>query len=211
MVRHTKKIRKVNRRKIKKSYRRKIKKNRFVMMGGMRDFGLFQTLNLYYNSVINGKRILDIGSRDGLNCISLALIGASEVIGIDLDNSRFNEIESDREYPSVREKIRLLHQDLLTMGEEYNHSFDTITCFLWNMNIPQYNLVMEKIKSLLKPDGIVIIGIHDPLYKYGYVMDGISSPNTGSVPELINNNFNKVYIYKPSTVNQWLIKASEPK
>ena len=211
MVRHTKKIRKVNRRKIKKSYRRKIKKNRFVMMGGMRDFGLFQTLNLYYNSVINGKRILDIGSRDGLNCISLALIGASEVIGIDLDNSRFNEIESDREYPSVREKIRLLHQDLLTMGEEYNHSFDTITCFLWNMNIPQYNLVIEKIKSLLKPDGIVIIGIHDPLYKYGYVRDGISSPNTGSVPELINNNFNKVYIYKSSTVNQWLIKASEPK
>ena len=211
MVRHTKKIRKVNHRKLKKSYRRKIKKNRFVMMGGMRDFGLFQTLNLYYNSVINGKRILDIGSRDGLNCISLALIGASEVIGIDLDNSRFNEIITDREYPNVREKIRLLHQDLLTMGEEYNHSFDTITCFLWNMNIPQYNLVMEKIKSLLKPDGIVIIGIHDPLYKYGYVVNGKSEPNTGSVPELINNNFNKVNIHKPLTVNQWLIKASEPK
>jgi 2-polyprenyl-3-methyl-5-hydroxy-6-metoxy-1,4-benzoquinol methylase len=210
MVRHTKKIRKVNRRKHKKSYRRKIKKNRFVMMGGMRDFGLFQVLKTY-NSNINGKRILDIGSRDGLNCISLAVIGASEVIGIDLDNSRFNEIESDREYPSVREKITLLHQDLLTMGEEYNHSFDTITCFLWNINIPQYNLVMEKIKSLLKPDGIVIIGIHDHLYKYGYVSGGISSPNTGSVPELINNNFNKVYISKPSTVNQWLIKASEPK
>ncbi len=211
MVRHTKKIRKVNRRKLKKSYRRKLKKNRFVMMGGMRDFGLFQALNHHYNSNINGKRILDIGSRDGLNCISLAVIGASEVIGIDSNNSRFNEIESDREYPRVREKITLLHQDLLTMGEEYNHSFDTITCFLWNMNIPQYNLVMEKIKSLLKPDGIVIIGIHDFLYKYGNEANGKPTPNTGSVPELINNNFNKVYIYKPSNVNQWLIKASEPK
>ena len=44
---------------------------------------------------IQWKRCLDIGTRNGLNCIELINLGADKVIGIDIDNSRFNEMPSN--------------------------------------------------------------------------------------------------------------------
>ena len=39
-----------------------------------------------------GKVCLDIGGRDGLNCITLIKLGAKQVIGIDIDDSHFDPI-----------------------------------------------------------------------------------------------------------------------
>ena len=146
------------------------------------------------------KRCLDIGTRNGLNCIKLVQLGAKSVIGIDIDDSRFDEM-----FPN--ENIDLIKINLLDFHDE--EKFDVITCFLWNMKIPQYQKIINKIKSLLKPDGTIFIGFHDDLYKFGYVDDkNIMQPNTGSVPELIHNNFENYIILDKNNRFQWIIKAS---
>jgi 2-polyprenyl-3-methyl-5-hydroxy-6-metoxy-1,4-benzoquinol methylase len=107
--------------------------------------------------IFTNMRCLDIGSRDGLNCITLVNFGAREVVGIDIDDSRFSEME-------VNDKITLVKVDLLDYYDD--EKFDVITCFLWNMSILIYHKIMIKIKSLLKPNGKIYIGFHDDLYKY---------------------------------------------
>lgn len=114
-----------------------------------------------------GKTCLDIGSRDGLNCLSLIRLGAASVVGIDLSDDRFGEHEAVRNEP----RIKLIKTNLLDLDE--SEKFDVITCFLWNMPVPTYNQIMLKIKALLAPGGTIFIGIHDGIYKYGdNVSDG---------------------------------------
>ena len=140
---------------------------------------------------IDGKRCLDIGTRNGLNCIELINLGADKVIGLDIDNSRFNEMPSNN-------NIELINKNLLNYCND--EKFDIITCFLWCMRIPEYNKIILKIKELLKPNGIIYIGIHDDLYKY--------DKDDGSVLELLKKNFSETYILDKNDPFQWIIKAS---
>jgi ribosomal protein L11 methylase PrmA len=48
------------------------------------------------------KSCLDIGTRSGANCVNLVKVGASSVVGIDIDSSRFHEMWANK-------KITLLH------------------------------------------------------------------------------------------------------
>jgi 2-polyprenyl-3-methyl-5-hydroxy-6-metoxy-1,4-benzoquinol methylase len=137
--------------------------------------------------IFTNMRCLDIGSRDGLNCITLVNFGAREVVGIDIDDARFSEME-------VNDKITLVKVDLLEYNDD--EKFDVITCFLWNMPAPMYNEIMIKIKSLLKLNGKIYIGFHDELYKY--------DKYGGSVPELISKHFTRFRIIKGL---QWIIEA----
>jgi 2-polyprenyl-3-methyl-5-hydroxy-6-metoxy-1,4-benzoquinol methylase len=152
-----------------------------------------QLLKSDYN--FNNKLCLDIGSRDGSNCINIIKLGAKKVIGIDLEDNRFHEMPKE-------DNVELIKINIL----DYNSDelFDVITCFLWNIPLPIYDDVMTKIKSLLKPSGIIFIGVHDELYKYGY--NGM--PNTGSVIELIKKNFRFCKIIDKTSSFQWIIQAS---
>lgn len=141
------------------------------------------------------KNCLDIGTRNGANCENLVRVGASSVVGIDIDSSRFDEMW-------VNKKITLLKQDLLTMDN--SNKFDVITCFLWNMPYLQYTNVMNKIKELLNPDGLVYIGIADQIYKYDPL-----SPYSVNIVELLKKHFNNTRILD-TTCCQWLIEAKYP-
>jgi len=119
------------------------------------------------------------------------------------------------------DRITLIKSNLLDFDDP--EKFDTITCFLWNIPLPLYQNIMNKIKTLLKPDGCVFIGFHDYDYKYGSkkdnkqqsnALDTIVSntvPNTGSVPELMVNNFSNTYILPTKDALQWIIKSKNPK
>lgn len=146
------------------------------------------------------KRCLDIGTRDGLNCLTLINLGADKVIGIDIDNSKFNTL-------TLLSQIKLIKINLLDYQD--TQLFDVITCFLWNMPIQQYQIIMDKIKLLLKANGTIFIGFHDLLYKYGYI-DPITNkciPETGSVLELIEKNFSCYKIINKNSRFQWIIIA----
>lgn len=138
------------------------------------------------------KSCLDIGTRNGANCENLVKVGASSVLGIDIDNTRFNEMQ-------INSKITLLKQDLLTM--DTSKKFDVITCFLWNMPYLQYNEIMNKIKELLNPDGLVYIGIVDKVYKYDP-----PGPHSVNIVELLIRHFNAVRILDKQC-DQWIIEA----
>ena len=141
------------------------------------------------------KCCLDIGTRNGANCENLVRVGASSVVGIDIDSSRFDEMWSNN-------KITLLKQDLLTMDN--SNKFDVITCFLWNMPYLQYTNVMNKIKELLNPDGLVYIGIADEVYKCDP-----PGPKSVNIVELLKKHFNNTRILD-TTCCQWLIEAKNP-
>ena len=138
------------------------------------------------------KSCLDIGTRNGANCENLIKVGASSVLGIDIDITRFNEMQ-------VNNKITLLKQNLLTM--DTSKKFDVITCFLWNMPYLQYNEIMNKIKELLNPSGLVYIGIVDDIYKYDP-----PSPFSVNIIELLKKHFNNTRVLDINA-RQWLIEA----
>lgn len=140
------------------------------------------------------RRCLDIGTRNGSTCSLLLNFGASWVVGIDIDNTRFGEMLPN-------DNIELRHQDLLVMDPEVD-KFDIITCFLWNMPISSYNAIMSKIKSLLTPGGIVYIGIHDYFYKH--------DQHGGSVPALLGRNFSSVICLDDTNSFQWILEARDP-
>ena len=141
------------------------------------------------------KSCLDIGTRNGANCVNLVKVGASNVLGIDIDSSRFHEMCCNR-------KIKLIKQELLTMDTFIK--FDVVTCFLWNMPYLQYNAIMNKIKELLNPDGLVYIGIVDDVYKY----DPTGS-NSVNIVELLRQHFNNTRILD-TQCDQWIIEAKNP-
>ena len=142
------------------------------------------------------KSCLDIGTRNGANCENLVKVGASSVLGIDIDITRFNEMQ-------VNNKITLLKQNLLTM--DTSKKFDVITCFLWNMPYLQYNEIMNKIKELLNPNGLVYIGIVDDVYKYDP-----PSPYSVNIIELLKKHFNNTRVLDINA-RQWLIEAKSKK
>jgi 2-polyprenyl-3-methyl-5-hydroxy-6-metoxy-1,4-benzoquinol methylase len=145
----------------------------------------------------HGKKCLDIGTRDGLNCTTLVNLGAREVIGIDTNDSRFNEMKPN-------EKITLIKKNLLDMDE--TEKFDIITCFLWNMKVPLYDKIMLKIKSLLNINGIVYIGI-SPQDNEWYIDD-----NSASVPKLLERHFSNVrqLILEEPSPFQLILEATKP-
>ena len=141
------------------------------------------------------KSCLDIGTRDGANCVNLIKVGASNVVGIDIDSSRFHEMLPNK-------KIKLIKQDLLTMDTSIK--FDVITCFLWNMPYLKYNAIMNKIKELLNPGGLVYIGIVDKVYKHDP-----PGPHSVNIVELLRQDFNNTRVLDIKCY-QWLIEAKNP-
>lgn len=146
----------------------------------------------------NGKRVLDIGTRDGFNCLAMKRLGAAAVVGIDLDDTHFDSLTDDD-----TAAITLIKVDLLEY--EPREPFDVVTCFLWNMPVPQYDVVAQKIKALLRPGGTVFIGIHDEIYKTGYVdrYTKHAVPRTGSVIEFMQTHFTYKCILK--SAYQWIL------
>ena len=141
------------------------------------------------------KSCLDIGTRTGANCANLVKVGASNVLGIDIDSSRFHEMLPNR-------KIKLVKQDLLTMDTSIK--FNVITCFLWNMPYLQYNEIINKMKELLNPDGLVYIGIVDKVYKHDP-----PGPHSVNIVELLRQHFSATRILD-TTTRQWIIEAKNP-
>ena len=164
-------------------------------------------------NIFRGKKCLDIGTRDGLNCINLIKLGASHVVGIDINDTLFDTVYKP-EFTAYSKNIALKKVNLLDLNSNINNSekYDIITCFLWNMPLPKYSEIIEKIKSLLKNNGSIFIGIHDELYKFGLIdkttIPYQIKPNTGSVLELISNNFTFCEIIDKSSPYQWIIYAN---
>lgn len=102
----------------------------------------------------HGKRVLDIGCRDGLFSFAAEKAGASEILGIDNDLSRgANEFL----IPFFNSKVRMQELNLYNLHESSIGKFDVIIFpgVLYHLRYPFWGL--KKIRDVLEPGGTLLI------------------------------------------------------
>lgn len=150
-----------------------------VFTPGYRDFvpGQRVVLNAMKKLQIAGRRVLDIGCRDGLFSFEAERRGAGEVIGIDNDLS---PAATEFLIPHFRSKVRMLEMNLYDLAPDEIGLFDVVLFpgVLYHLRYPIWGL--KKILSVLKNDGQLIVetGILDGLEDHAlmYCPIGRDSP-----------------------------------
>lgn len=101
-----------------------------------------------------GRRVLDVGCRDGLFSFIAEKRGATEIIGIDNDLSRG---AVDILIPHFRSKVRMYEMNLLEVRPETFGDFDIVICagVLYHLRYPFYGL--KCIRDLLRRDGFLVL------------------------------------------------------
>jgi len=155
--------------------------------------------------LINGKKWMDIGTRNGLNMISLTKCGATSVIGIDINSDRFGEFDKyEKTYPT----IKLIKRNLYDMDP--NKKFNGISVFLWDTPFLDYDKIMIKIKELLLPKGIVLIGVYDQVLKEHYPYENCFVYQTFKKHFASVIKINKSDYYNNNNDGQWIFKLERP-
>ncbi len=175
---------------------------------------------------VKNKTILDVGSGTGWLVSELNNRGA-KVIGI--DPSKTNLLTANARYPKLEFRLVPI--------EDFNYKkrFDIVICVMVFEHIPDLENAFEKINSLLKPDGrlIVITGDFNKFVKsrFGYTVereiieDEIVATKTNYGERMgvlydINRTPNKyietaishdlkIKVYKPIQPTEWLIGEQE--
>ncbi len=103
---------------------------------------------------LKGKRVLDIGCRDGIFSFEAEKLGANEVIGIDNDPSAgANEFL----VPFFRSKVKLVELNLLDLTPQTFGKFDVVIFpgVLYHLRYPFWALKL--IRDVLKDDGQLVL------------------------------------------------------
>ncbi|MBV9124251.1 MAG: DUF1698 domain-containing protein [Planctomycetes bacterium] len=112
------------------------------------------TLRLLRTLDLQGKRVLDIGCRDGLFCFEAERLGAAEVIGIDNDPSI-----PAREFliPCLRSKARLEELNLYDLRPETFGQFDVVIFpgVLYHLRYPFWALKL--VRDVLAESGTLVL------------------------------------------------------
>ncbi|HET6249601.1 MAG TPA: class I SAM-dependent methyltransferase [Tepidisphaeraceae bacterium] len=103
---------------------------------------------------LQGKRVLDIGCRDGLFSFEAERLGASEVIGID---NCLSQGAVDVLIPHLRSRVRMHEMNLLHLSPQAFGRFDVIifSGVLYHLRYPFQALRI--IRDLLADDGVLLI------------------------------------------------------
>ncbi len=126
---------------------------------------------------LEGKRVLDIGCRDGLFCFEAEKLGAKEVIGIDNDLS---PAATEFLIPYFKSKVKMFQLNMMDITPEQFGTFDVIIFagVLYHLRYPFWALKL--LKDILNPEGHLIIetGILDAARKHAlvYCPTGAESP-----------------------------------
>ncbi len=103
---------------------------------------------------LKGKRVLDIGCRDGLFSFAAERQGASEVVGIDNAISR-----GAQEFliPYLKSRVQMHELNLYDLTKEHFGTFDVIICpgVLYHLRFPFFAL--KRISDVLKPGGLLVL------------------------------------------------------
>jgi 2-polyprenyl-3-methyl-5-hydroxy-6-metoxy-1,4-benzoquinol methylase len=114
----------------------------------------------------NGKTILDIGCGTGFISNLFALQYTSSVVGIDFSNG----VNFGKDF-AVKHNITnvdFIKEDFLNF--KCNKKFDVIICQSVLNHMPDFDLAVQKIKNLLAPNGILLLGVYN---KYGKLLQNI--------------------------------------
>ena len=103
---------------------------------------------------LTGKRVLDVGCRDGLFSFAAESMGAGEVVGIDNDLSK---PATEFLIPFFKSKVRMLQQNLYDLKGQNLGLFDVILFpgVLYHLRYPFWGL--KVLRDMLKPGGEILI------------------------------------------------------
>jgi 2-polyprenyl-3-methyl-5-hydroxy-6-metoxy-1,4-benzoquinol methylase len=103
---------------------------------------------------IKGKRVLDIGCRDGLFSFKAESMGADEVIGIDNDLS---EAATQFLIPFFKSKVQMIQLNLYDLSSDILSSFDVVIFaeVLYHLRYPFWGL--KVIRDVMKVGGHLLI------------------------------------------------------
>ena len=124
-----------------------------------------------------GKRVLDVGCRDGLFAIEAERLGAREVIAIDNCLSR-GAVEVV--LPLLRSAVQMSERNLLDLTPDKDGRFDIILFpgVLYHLRYPFWSLKL--LRDLLADDGRLLIEtaviLNDPDHAMLYCPTGAESP-----------------------------------
>lgn len=126
-----------------------VRRNQRMMIEAMRQLDL------------RGKRVLDVGCRDGLFSFEAETLGAKEVVGIDNDLSP-GAVEVL--IPFLRSKVRMAELNVNDLSPEHFGRFDVILCagLLYHLRFPFWGL--QRLRDVLKPGGTLLLEtaiVHD--------------------------------------------------
>jgi SAM-dependent methyltransferase len=103
---------------------------------------------------LKGKRVLDIGCRDGIFCFEAEKLGAKEIIGIDNDPSL-----AMREFliPFFNSKVQLVELNLMDLRPETHGKFDVVIFpgVLYHLRYPFWALKL--VRDVIKDDGQLVL------------------------------------------------------
>jgi SAM-dependent methyltransferase len=103
---------------------------------------------------LKGKRVLDVGCRDGLFSFAAESMGAAEVVGIDSDLSK---PAMEFLIPFFKSKVRMLQQNLYDLKAQELGLFDVILFpgVLYHLRYPFWGL--KVLCDMMKPGGELLI------------------------------------------------------
>jgi 2-polyprenyl-3-methyl-5-hydroxy-6-metoxy-1,4-benzoquinol methylase len=102
---------------------------------------------------LKGKRVLDVGCRDGLFSFAAESLGAAEVVGIDSDLSK---PATEFLIPFFKSKVRMLQQNLYDLKAQELGFFDVILFpgVLYHLRYPFWGL--KVLRDMMKPGGVLL-------------------------------------------------------
>jgi SAM-dependent methyltransferase len=103
---------------------------------------------------LKGKRVLDIGCRDGLFSFAAERMGAAEVVGIDHNLSK---PATEFLIPYFKSQVRMLEQNVYDLKAQELGLFDVILFagVLYHLRYPFWAL--KVLRDMMKPDGELLI------------------------------------------------------
>ena len=105
---------------------------------------------------LKGKRVLDVGCGDGINSVTMSMLGA-EVTGVDISSGAIALAKQRMWINDVSERVHL-HCAPIELASFASNSFDIIWCHaILHHVIPDLEAVMSRIVDWAKPGAQVII------------------------------------------------------
>ena len=103
---------------------------------------------------LKGKRVLDVGCRDGLFSFAAESMGAAEVVGIDNDVSK---PATEFLIPFFKSKVQMLQQNLYDLRAQELGFFDVILFpgVLYHLRYPFWGL--KVLRDMMKPGADILI------------------------------------------------------
>ncbi|KAG5668657.1 hypothetical protein PVAND_016591 [Polypedilum vanderplanki] len=126
-----------------------------LVLDGLTESGLIKKENRDKSNVLEGLKILDVGSGAGLMSEPLALLGA-EVVGIDPAEKL---VERAREHLKIHENLKVTYicDTIESYCRENKEKFDAVTFFDVAEHVADLSSVLKASVECLKPGGQIFI------------------------------------------------------